>query len=57
MPREIIVAWSSTLVCAWLSQQWSGAFLSYTLENGMLYLLGFLITVLATLMASVEFTQ
>ena len=30
MPKEISVAWSCTLVCAQLSQQWSGACLSYT---------------------------
>ena len=33
MPREVSVAWSSPLVCgARLSQQWSGACLSYTLK-------------------------
>ena len=33
MPREISVVWSSALVCgARLSQQWSGACLSYTLK-------------------------
>ena len=34
MPRDISVAWSSTLVCwAWLSQQWSRTWLSYTLKG------------------------
>ena len=41
MPREIGVAWSSTLVCgARLSQQWSGACLSYTLKVVCSTLLG-----------------
>ena len=35
MPSEISVVWSSALVCgARLSQQWSGACLSYTRESG-----------------------
>ena len=41
MPREIRVAWSSTLVCgARLSQQWSGTCLSCTLKVGYYTLLG-----------------
>ena len=51
MPREISVAWGSTLVCgARLSQQWSGACLSYTLRVVCS-------TPLAPLMASVDFPQ
>ena len=58
MPREISVMWSSTLVCgAWLSQQWSGASLSYTLKVLYSSLIGLLINVLAPLMSSVEFPQ
>ena len=41
MPREISMAWSSTLVCgARLSQQWAGAYLSYTLEGSVLHPFG-----------------
>ena len=41
MSWEISVAWSSTLEWgARLSQQWSGACLSYTLESGALHLSG-----------------
>ena len=41
MPRETSVVWSSTLVCgAQLSQQWSGACLSYTLKVAYSSLLG-----------------
>ena len=48
MPREIRVAWSSTLGCgARLSQQWSGACLSYTLKVVFSTLLGLFISVLA----------
>ena len=58
MPREISVAWSSTLECgAWLSQQWSGACLSYTLKVVDSMLLGLLISVLAPLMASGDSPQ
>ena len=48
----------TTLVCgAWLSQQWSGACLSYTLKVVDSMLLGLLISVLAPLMASGDFPQ
>ena len=41
MQREISAAWSSPLVCgAWLSQQWSGACLSYILKVVYSTLLG-----------------
>ena len=34
MPREISMAWSSTLVCgAWVSQQWSGKLPQLYLES------------------------
>ena len=56
MPREISVAWSSTLVSrAWLSQQWSGACLSYFMKVVNSTLLGLLINVLASLEANEEF--
>ena len=59
MPRrDVIVAWSSTLVCgARLSQQWSGACLSYTLKVVGSTPLGLLISVLAPLLASGAFSQ
>ena len=58
MPREISMAWSSTLVCGvQLSQQWSGACLRYTLKEVYSTFLGFLISVLEPLMASEEFSQ
>ena len=58
MPREISVAWSSTLECgAWLSQQWSGACLSYTLKVVCSTPLGLSISVLEPLMASGESVQ
>ena len=57
-PREVSVAWSSTLVCgAPLSQQWSGACLSDTLTVVDSTLLVLLIKVLAPLMASGDFPQ
>ena len=41
MPKEISVAWRSTLVCgAGLSQQWSGAYLSYIFRVEYSTLLG-----------------
>ena len=58
MPREISVAWSSTLVCgARLSQQWAGACLSYNFKVVDSPLLGLLISVLAPLMPREELTQ
>ena len=58
MPKEISVAWRSTLVCgAGLSQQWSGACLSYTLRVVDSTLLGPLISVLAQLLASGNFPR
>ena len=52
MPREVSVAWSTSLVCgAQLSQQWSGVCLSYTLKVVYSTLLGLLINLLAPLMA------
>ena len=58
MPREISVAWRSTLVCgARLSQQWAGACLSYNFKVVDSPLLGLLISVLEPLMTSVEFPQ
>ena len=58
MPREISMSWSSALVCgARLSQQWSGACLSYTLAVVGSTLLGLLISVMAPLLASGEFAQ
>lgn len=60
MPREISMAWSSTLVCrAQLSQQWSGACLRYTLKvvHSTLLVFFFLLSVLEPSMASEEFSQ
>ena len=58
MPREVSMTWSSTLVYgARRSQQWSGARLSYTLKVVHSTLLGLLISVLASLIASGEFAQ
>ena len=58
MPRETSVAQSSTLVCgARLSQQWSGACLSYTWTVVDSTLLGLLISVLAPVVPSGEFAQ
>ena len=57
MPREISVAWSSTVVCGLGSQQWSGTWLSYTLKVVYSTLLGLLINCLAFLMPSGEFSQ
>ena len=52
------MTWSSTLVYgARRSQQWSGARLSYTLKVVHSTLLGLLISVLASLIASGEFAQ
>ena len=49
---------TSSLVCgAQLSQQWSGACLIYTLKVVSSTLLGLLISVLAPLMPSGEFSQ
>ena len=57
-PRATSMTWSSTRVCgARLSQQWSGACLSYTLKVVFSTLLGLLISVLALLMPSGEFVQ
>ena len=57
IPREISVTWSSTLVCgAWLSQQWSGVCLSYTLRVVNSTLLA-LLSVLAPLIPSGDFPQ
>ena len=57
MPGEISVAWSSTLVCrAQLSQQWPGACLSYTLKVIYSTLLGLLISILAPMIASGDFS-
>ena len=58
MPRKISVSWSRTLVCdAQVSQQWSEACLSYTLESGVLYPLGYLISVMSPQTVSGEFPQ
>ena len=58
MPSKISMAWSITLVCgAQLSQQWSGACLSYTLESFILCPSGSLDKCLGTLMTSGEFPQ
>ena len=58
MPRKISMLWSSTLVCgARLSQQWSGACLSYTLRLVDSHLLGLLISVLAPQIPIGEFAQ
>ena len=58
MPREISMAWSSTLVRrAWLSRQWSGASFSYTLKLEYSTLLGLFDKCLGTPMPSREFAQ
>ena len=57
MPREISRAGSTTLVSgAWLSQQWSGVCLSYTLRVVNSTLLA-LLSVLAPLIPSGDFPQ
>ena len=58
VPRETSVAWSGPLGCgAWLSQQWSGECLSYTLKVVHPTFLGLLISVLAPLIPSGESLQ